>query len=135
MTPLRRYFLKLSRPCRHHTAYLHREFSIDNQNVQKDGTKNTKNQNDNLKENNDNDTKFGVKVCIVGGGVTPLYTAVLLKQYRIIKSINLVDTEGSTLTMRAMTDAFYEETSPRINYFGKKNTKQAFKEVIVLFEI
>ncbi|XP_032679786.1 malate dehydrogenase, mitochondrial-like [Odontomachus brunneus] len=128
MTPLQKYFLKLMRPCRHYTACLHREFSVDNQ---KDGAKNTKDQNNN-QEDNDNNTKSDVKVCIVGGGVTPLYTAVLLKQYRIIKSINLVDMEGSTSAVGAMKDAFHEETNPRINYFGKQNMKQAFKEVDIV---
>ncbi|XP_014468038.1 PREDICTED: malate dehydrogenase-like [Dinoponera quadriceps] len=135
MAPLPRYFLKLSRQCRHCPACLHRGFSttppIDDRNVRKDGAENAEDQSGNLKRDNDG-TKSGVKVCIVGGGVTPLYTAVLLKQYRIVKSINLVDTEGSTSTMETMTDAFHQETGPRINYFGKKNTKQAFKEMDIV---
>lgn len=128
-----RHLLKLSRQCRHHRASLHRGFSrippIDEQSVRKDGPKNSKQQGDNLKENNSGCTKSGVRVCIVGGGITPLYTAVLLKQYQIIKNINLVDTKGSMSAIKSMTDTFHRETGPGVNYFERRNIKQAFKEV------
>lgn len=73
------------------------------------------------------DDEANVRVCIIGGGVTPLYTAVLLKQYRIIQSIRLVDTRDSTA--ETVTDASHLETSPRIDSFRKKDIKQALSEV------
>jgi len=79
-------------------------------------------------KNAQKDNKINIRVCIIGGGVTPLYTAVLLKQYGIIKSIRLVDTRGST--SETLTDVSHLETSPRIDYFRKKDIKQALREVI-----
>jgi len=102
---------------------------IDDRKVQKVEGKSAKESAKREKDKNaQKDNKANVKVCIIGGGVTPLYTAVLLKQYGIIKSIRLVDTRGST--SEALTDVSHLETSPRIDYFRKKDIKQALREVI-----
>ncbi|XP_012061828.1 PREDICTED: uncharacterized protein LOC105625096 [Atta cephalotes] len=134
MTALSRLFLDLSRRCRRHPIFLHRKFSknlpTDYRKVrgesrrieEKSVKKLTKEKDKNVQKDNE----ANIRVCIIGGGVTPLYTAILLKQYKIIKSIRLVDTKGSSL--EALTDISQLETSPRIDYFREKDIKQALRE-------
>lgn len=134
MTVLSRSFLDLSRRCGCHSIFTRREFSKippiegPKRKVQRVGEKtaegSTRREKD---ENTQRDGKANVKVCIIGGGVTPLYTAILLKQYRIIKSIRLVGTKDSM--SEALTDTSHLETSPRIDSFRKKDMKQALQEV------
>lgn len=119
---LKRYYLNLLQRYSHCHFLLRREFSkvssIDEQHIrQKEDSMNK-----NIQKGNKS-----VSVCIIGGGVTPLYTAVLLKQYQIIKAINLVDSRD--FTAGALTDTCQMETSPRINYFQRKDLKHALKEV------
>lgn len=136
MTALSRLFLKnLMQQYKCQNAFfLHRGFlktsQINDQKIQKTKEENAeetmkwgKKQDKNIQK----DSKIDIKVCIIGGGVTPLYTAILLKQYRIIKSINLVNTKD--FVSETMTDTYHVETSPRINHFRRKDIKQALKEV------
>jgi len=72
------------------------------------------------------DNEANIRVCIIiGGGVTPLYTAILLKQYKIIKSIRLVDTKGSSL--EALTDISQLEPA-LVDYFREKDIKQVLEK-------
>ncbi|XP_071572037.1 malate dehydrogenase, mitochondrial [Temnothorax nylanderi] len=135
MTVLSRLFLDLSRRYGRCSVFARRGSSkvppIDErkvQRVEKSAKGSTRREKD---ENARRGDEAGdVKVCIIGGGVTPLYTAILLKQYRIIKSIRLVDTRDST--SEALTDASHLETSPRIDYFRKKDMKQALREANIV---
>lgn len=74
--------------------------------------------------------KPNIGVCIIGGGVTPLYTAVLLKQYQSIKNIHLVDTRDTV--PGAMASACHMETCPRIDYYRRKDIKHALKKVRII---
>lgn len=135
MTALSRYLLNLSRRCGHHSVLSCLGSSkippINDRKVQRIEEKSTEGSTRREKdENAQKECKAGVRVCIIGGGVTPLYTAVLLKQYRIIKSIRLVDTRDSM--SQALVDASHVETSPRIDYFQRRDIKQAFREVRAL---
>ncbi|XP_011877024.1 PREDICTED: probable malate dehydrogenase, mitochondrial [Vollenhovia emeryi] len=132
MTVLSRSCLDLSRRCGRRFTLARRGSSkippADERTVQRVEEKNAEGSTRREKdENARRGDESGVKVCIIGGGVTPLYTAVLLKQYRIIKSIRLVDTRDSAL--EALTDASHLETSPRIDHFRRKDIKQALREV------
>ena len=73
------------------------------------------------------DRKGDVKVCIIGGGEASIHTAVLLKQSRIIKSVNLLDAKDSMAGN--ILDASHIDTSTRIKYFKKKHIKKALKDV------
>lgn len=129
---LKSIHLDLLRRCGCHSVFSRRESSkippIDDWKVQKTGEKSargsTREKNEKKAKSN---SKANVKVCIIGAGVTPLYTAILLKQYRNIGSIRLVDTREST--PETLTNASHLETSPRIDYFQKKDIKQALREV------
>jgi len=131
----KRYYPLLQR-YRCYRLFLHREFSktrsIDDQQMQNIEKRNIessihqeRNQRENLQKSNKN-----IKVCIIGGGVTPLYTAILLKQYQIIKSINFVDTRD--FMAGTLAEICHMETCPRVNYFRKKDLKNALKEVKTL---
>lgn len=135
MTVLSRSFFDLSRRQIGRSIFTRRRSSktlpIDERKIQKVEEKSTEGSTKQEKdENAQRGDKSSVRVCIIGGGVTPLYTAVLLKQYRIIKSIHLVDTADST--SETLINASHLETSPRINYFQKKDIKQALREVRAL---
>lgn len=132
MTVLSRSFFELSRRCGRRSIFTRRGsskiLSIDERKIQRVEEKSTEGSTKREKdENAQTGDKPSVRVCIIGGGVTPLYTAVLLKQYRIIKSIHLVDTTDST--SETLINVSHLETSPRINYFQKKDIKQALREV------
>ncbi|XP_076279746.1 malate dehydrogenase isoform X1 [Lasioglossum baleicum] len=76
------------------------------------------------------DRKGDVQVCIIGGGEAPLYTAALLKQSRLIKRINLVDT---TDTMAgAVLDTSHIDTSTRIKCYKRKQIRNALKETNII---
>lgn len=129
-----RSFLNLMQQYKCQPFLLHRGFSktslINDQKFQKTTEKNAEGRTKQEKGQDKNvqkDSKTAIKVCIIGGGVTPLYTAVLLKQYHIIKSINLVDTKESISEIT--TDTRQIETSPRINHFRRNDIKQALREV------
>ncbi|XP_018354517.1 PREDICTED: malate dehydrogenase, mitochondrial-like isoform X2 [Trachymyrmex septentrionalis] len=135
MIALSRLFLDLSRRYRHHPIFLHRKFSknlpTDYRKVQRIKEKSAKKLTRKEKDKNmQKDNEANIRVCIIGGGVTPLYTAILLKQYKIIKSIRLVDTRDSSL--EALTDLSQLETSPRIDYFREKDIKQALREANIV---
>ncbi|KAG5327148.1 MDHM protein, partial [Pseudoatta argentina] len=131
MTALSRLFLDLSQRYRRHPIFLHRKFSknlsTDYEEVKKKSVKKLTRKE---KENVQKDNEVNIRVCIIGGGVTPLYTAILLKQYKIIKSIHLVDTRGSS--SEDISDMSQLETSPRINYFREKDIKQALREANIV---
>lgn len=121
MTALTRYCHNVPEQFRYPIVHLFHGFSntppIDDQTIRKSE-----------KENLEKIIKKSdIKVCIIGGGITPLYTAVLLKQYQIIKSIHLVDTKDSMLDF--VTDMYNIKTQPHINYFKKNNIKQALDRV------
>jgi hypothetical protein len=118
---------------------LHREFSkirLLDQQTQKTKKRNVesliqeeRNQHENIQKSNKN-----IKVCIIGGGMAPLYTAILLKQYQIIKSINFVDARD--FMAGTLAEICHMETCPRVNYFRKKDLNNALKEVkTFIFEI
>ncbi|KAL6266697.1 hypothetical protein P5V15_003534 [Pogonomyrmex californicus] len=136
MTALSKYLYLSVRQCGR-LIFSRRGFSqippTDDRKVQKVQEKNvagSKTREKNGNKNVQRDNKSNIKVCIIGGGVTPLYTAVLLKQYQIIKNIRLVDTLDST--SETLTDACRLETSPRIDYFRRKDIKEALREVNIV---
>ncbi|KAI4489342.1 hypothetical protein M0802_011211 [Mischocyttarus mexicanus] len=71
-----------------------------------------------------------VNVCIIGGGLSAVYTAVLLKQSRLIKDIHLVDLNGKL--SGAILDANHIDTSIRIKYFTKKLIRKALVDTNVI---
>lgn len=133
MTVLPRSFLDLSRRCGRRSILARRASSkippIDERRARRvcEGTTAEGSTTRGRDENCRGDDKANLRVCIIGGGVTPLYTAILLKQYRIIKSIRLVDTRYST--SESLIEASHLESSPRIDSFSKKDMKQALREV------
>ncbi|XP_076629902.1 malate dehydrogenase [Colletes latitarsis] len=76
------------------------------------------------------DRKGDIQVCIIGGGEASIYTAVLLKQSRMIKRVHLVDARNSMAS--AVLDANHIDTSTRIKYFKKKSIKDALKETNII---
>ncbi|XP_015432815.1 PREDICTED: probable malate dehydrogenase, mitochondrial [Dufourea novaeangliae] len=76
------------------------------------------------------DRKGDVQVCIIGGGEAPIYTAVLLKQSRLIKRVNLVDTTDSMAS--AILDINHIDTSTQIKYYKRKHLKNALKETNII---
>ncbi|KYM97350.1 Alkaline ceramidase [Cyphomyrmex costatus] len=118
MTALSKSLLDLSRQYRRHpVSILRRKFSKDpptnDWKVQRVVEKSVKELTRKEKDKNvQKDKETNIRVCIIGGGVTPLYIAILLKQYKIIKSIRLVDTRDSM--SEALTDMSHLETSPRV---------------------
>lgn len=75
------------------------------------------------------DIKGDIKVCMIGGGESLMYAAVLLKQFRLIKRIHVVDTKDSLAN--AILDISHIDTSPRVKYFKRKHLKEALKEVCI----
>lgn len=135
MSALSRSFLDLSRRCGRHPVLLRRGSSkippIDDQKIRRVEEKSAEESKKEKNKNTQEDNKANIRVCIIGGGVTPFYTAVLLKQYGIIKSIRLVDTWRGSMS-EILADVSHLETSPCIDYFRKKDMKQALSEVRVL---
>lgn len=68
-----------------------------------------------------------VSVALIGGGMTPAYTALLLKQEPIIKIIYVGDTGGKSAGL--LLDASHVDTSTKIRYFKKNNIIDALREV------
>lgn len=64
-----------------------------------------------------------LNVCIIGGGLSSIYTTVLLKQSRFIKDIHLVDLSGKLAG--TILDANHIDTTIRIKYFTKKLISKA----------
>lgn len=73
------------------------------------------------------DRKGDIQVCIIGGGEASIYTAVLLKQSRMIKCVHLVDIRNSMAD--AVLDTNHIDTSTRVKYFERKSIKHALKDV------
>lgn len=73
------------------------------------------------------DRKGDIKVCMIGGSESLMYAALLLKQFRLIKQIHVVDTKNSF--SNAILDINHIDTSTRIKCFKRKHLKQALKEV------
>ncbi|OAD54707.1 Protein lunapark-B, partial [Eufriesea mexicana] len=76
------------------------------------------------------DRKGDIKVCMIGGSESLIYAAVLLKQFRLIKRIHVVDTKDSLAN--TVLDVSHIDTSPRIKYFKRKHLKQALKEINII---
>ncbi|XP_076220855.1 malate dehydrogenase [Nomia melanderi] len=74
--------------------------------------------------------KGDVQVCIIGGGEAPIYTAVLLKQSRLIKHVNLVDTTDSMAGR--ILDANHIDTSTQIKYYKRKHIRKALKDASII---
>ncbi|XP_028049956.2 malate dehydrogenase, mitochondrial-like [Monomorium pharaonis] len=137
MTALKRSFFYLLRRCGRHFISSCRGSSkipsTDDRQVKKVGETSadgsTRREKSEKEAQRNSEAKM--KVCIIGGGVTPLYTAILLKQYRIIKSIRLVDTRES-MSADALTDVSHLETSPCIDHFRRKDIKQALREANIV---
>lgn len=68
-----------------------------------------------------------LNVCIIGGGLSSIYTTVLLKQSRFIKDIHLVDLSGKLAG--TILDANHIDTTIRIKYFTKKLISKALVKV------
>lgn len=68
-----------------------------------------------------------INVSIIGGGLSSIYTAVLLKQCHFIKNIYLID--PSETLAGAILDACHIDTSIRIKYFPKRLIREALVEV------
>ena len=75
------------------------------------------------------DYKGDIKVCMIGGSESLIYAAVILKQFRLIKRIHVVDAKDSLAN--AFLDISHIDTSPHIKYFKRKNLKEALKEVCI----
>lgn len=134
-----RYFLKSTEKCI--LRYLCRNISnmpIDEKKTK--GVKDKRNEEKSKKETDINikpqfkdhdyflpDRKGDIKVCMIGGAESLIYAAVLLKQFRLIKRIHVVDAKDSLAN--AVLDVNHIDTSPRIKYFKRKHLKQALKEV------
>ncbi|CAK9800148.1 Malate dehydrogenase, mitochondrial [Anthophora plagiata] len=71
-----------------------------------------------------------VKVCLIGGSDATIYTAVLLKQSRLIKRIHIVDVKDSLAG--EVLDVNHIDTSPRIKYFKRKQLKLALKDINII---
>ncbi|XP_068974406.1 malate dehydrogenase, mitochondrial-like [Bombus flavifrons] len=76
------------------------------------------------------DHKGDINVCMIGGGESLMYAAVLLKQFRLIKRIHVVDTKD--LLANAILDISHIDTSPRVKYFKRKHLKEALKEIDII---
>lgn len=68
-----------------------------------------------------------VSVALIGGGITPAYTALLLKQIPIIKFVYVADVNDNAAGL--MLDASHVDTSAKIRYFNKNNISNALREV------
>ncbi|XP_035730119.1 malate dehydrogenase-like isoform X2 [Vespa mandarinia] len=69
------------------------------------------------------DRMIDINVCIIGGGLSSVYTAILLKQSRLIKDIHLVDLSGKLAG--TVLDASHIDTSICIKYFTKRLIREA----------
>ncbi|XP_020292234.1 probable malate dehydrogenase, mitochondrial [Pseudomyrmex gracilis] len=133
-----RYFPNLLQQCKRYPVLVRCEFSKGtndkkkHEEVDKENTKRSIKQEEYQNKMHDaqKDRKPNIRVCIIGGGVTPLYTAVLLKQYQNIKNIHLVDTRDTV--PGAMASVCHTETYPRIDYFRRKDIKEALKKVNIV---
>ncbi|KAG6802415.1 Protein lunapark-B [Apis mellifera caucasica] len=76
------------------------------------------------------DHKGDIKVCMIGGSESLMYAALLLKQFRLIKQIHVVDTKNSL--SNAILDINHIDTSTRIKCFKRKHLKQALKEINII---
>lgn len=73
------------------------------------------------------DRMIDINVCIIGGGLSSVYTAILLKQSRLIKDIHLVDLSGKLAG--TVLDASHIDTSICIKYFTKRLIREALVKV------
>lgn len=73
------------------------------------------------------DRMIDINVCIIGGGLSSVYTAILLKQSRLIKDIHLVDLSGKLAG--TVLDANHIDTSICIKYFTKRLIREALVKV------
>ncbi|XP_046591753.1 probable malate dehydrogenase, mitochondrial [Neodiprion lecontei] len=71
-----------------------------------------------------------VSVALIGGGTTPAYTALLLKQAPIIKRVHIADTIDKTASL--ILDASHVDTSTKIRYFKRNNMIEAMQEVDII---
>ncbi|XP_063976463.1 malate dehydrogenase, mitochondrial-like [Diachasmimorpha longicaudata] len=71
-----------------------------------------------------------LSVGILGGGMTPIFTAVLLKQSKILRNINIVDVSNSL--SGAVFDAGHIDTNPKIKYYRKSSMKAALSNVDII---
>lgn len=94
--------------------------------------------NRNYTQNNTNDKILPIKsnesshdhktnICIIGGGMAPIFCIACLKQFAFIKSIHLVDPKDTTANI--VSDVNHIDTSPRVKYFQKSNVQQAVQGV------
>ncbi|XP_012261957.2 malate dehydrogenase, mitochondrial-like isoform X1 [Athalia rosae] len=72
-----------------------------------------------------------VSVALVGGGNTPTYTALFLKQEPIIKVVRVADVGNKSAAGHSL-DANHIDTSPKIKYFNKKNMIEGIEEVDII---
>lgn len=69
-------------------------------------------------------------VGIIGGGMTPIYTAVLLKQLKTLRAINIVDVSNSL--SGAVFDASHIDTKTKIKYYRKSSLRDALSHVSII---
>lgn len=68
-----------------------------------------------------------IKVAIIGGGMAPIYAALLLKQSRLIKRVNIADPKDTLAG--AVFDAGHIDTTARIKYYSKQCIPEALIDV------
>lgn len=71
--------------------------------------------------------KNGINVGIIGGGMSSIYTAIILKQLKYINTINIIDTKD------CLSDDVFDisniDTSPKIKYYKNLDFNKAVSKV------
>lgn len=68
-----------------------------------------------------------VTIGIIGGGMTPIYTSLLLKQCKLIKKINIADPNDELAGL--VHDCSHIDTWTKIKYYGKSSLTEALHDV------
>ena len=78
-------------------------------------------------DTNSSEKRGDINVALIGGGMSTIYAAVLLKQSTLIKKVNIADSKDTL--GGAVFDASHIDTSTRIKYYGKNSIDQALRNV------
>ncbi|XP_043284471.1 malate dehydrogenase-like [Venturia canescens] len=71
-----------------------------------------------------------VKIGIIGGGMTPIYASLLLKQCKLIERINIADPNDELAN--AANDCSHIDTSTKIKYYGRSCLTEALHDVDII---